>query len=187
MHIIHLSDTHIGSLITNTTARMNLLVDDILSFGDPANTIVVHTGDLIDAGTPELMAAGKEVLDRIAASGRRVILAPGNHDYGGSWKTDPVIASQYRDALGEYIFPDQSTTFPVLTLTDEVAFIGLDTNEGQMTWLRSWFAEGSLGKPQLDKLNVVLDDPEVKNVQWSCICTTNRLLMHSAFRQILMI
>lgn len=160
MQIIHLSDTHIGTL--NMAARMDLLVDDILSFGNPATTTIVHTGDLIDAGTPKQIEQGRAVLQRLADSGRRVLLAPGNHDYGNKWKTDPVITSNYKNALGDFLFNGAKPEFPVLTLTDEVAFIGLDSNEGQQTWLRSWFAEGSLGAIQIKKLNDILDLPEVQ-------------------------
>lgn len=160
MQIIHLSDTHIGA--RNMATRMDLLVEDILSFGDPANTVIIHTGDLIDSGTPELMEQGRATLQRLADSGRRVLLAPGNHDYGNKWKIDPIVSANYKTTFGNFLFNEAQPDFPILTLTDEVAFIGLDSNEGQMTWWRSWFAEGSLGPVQIKKLNDMLDLPEVQ-------------------------
>ncbi len=160
MQIIHLSDTHIGA--GNHTARLNLIVDDILSFGDPLNTVVVHTGDLIDLSTAEHAMQGRAILKRITDSGRRVLLAPGNHDCGSKWKTDLAAAQQFKIILQDEIFNTAPPEFPVLTLVNEVAFIGLDSNEGQLGWWQSWFAEGALGSTQLDKLNKMLDLPEVK-------------------------
>lgn len=160
MHIIHLSDTHCG---TGThTARMNLLVDDILSFGDPANTVVVHTGDLIDTSSLAQMEEGRTILQRIADSGRTVLLSPGNHDYGDKWRMSAPQAAVFKQTLKDFIFHDGSAVFPVVTLTDEVAFIGLDSNQGEMGWWSRWFAEGSLGHHQLERLNKILDRPDVK-------------------------
>jgi DNA repair exonuclease SbcCD nuclease subunit len=163
MQIIHISDTHLGTHYN--VARFDAVIDDILSFGDPTNTVVVHTGDLIDTSTPEQYELGVRALDRISASGRRVLLAPGNHDCGGAYHVNPEDAAAFNQSLKRHLYNTQPHEFPVLTLTNDVAFIGLDTNEGEMGFWSRLMAEGHLGDAQLTKLNALLDDPQVKKRQ----------------------
>ena len=93
MKIIHLSDTHLGR--DNNLQRLQALLDDIAKLGDPAEHLIVHTGDLNDTGSLNNMRQGRALLDNMAAKGWRVLLAPGNHDYGDALHTDPHCAAQF--------------------------------------------------------------------------------------------
>jgi 3',5'-cyclic AMP phosphodiesterase CpdA len=159
MQIVHLSDTHLGT--SNNVARLDAVINDVLSFGDPSNTTFVHTGYLVDTSTVEQHSLGLQALDRIAASGRRVLLAPGNHDCGGAYFVDPHPADAFKQTLKRHLYNSQPHAFPVLTLTSDVAFIGLDSNEGEMGFFTRLMAEGHLGDAQLAKLSNLLDDPQV--------------------------
>jgi 3',5'-cyclic AMP phosphodiesterase CpdA len=160
MKLIHLSDTHIGH--GNNVQRMQSLLDDIASLGDPADYLLVHTGDLNDNSNPNTMQLSRALLDPLATKGWRILLVPGNHDCGDALHVDPNRAGQFRDHFSSYIFGKQAKQFPVLTLTDDCALIGLDSNEAELGWLERWMAEGNLGDAQIKALNTLLDRPDVR-------------------------
>lgn len=160
MKLIHLSDTHVGR--AGNQPRMERLVQDILSLGNPQEYLIIHTGDLNDRGTADVMQQGRQALEPLTGAGWRVLLCPGNHDYGDSLHVDPWWAQQFQDAFSTYIFGTQAKQFPVLTLTDDCALIGLDSNQAEMGWWDRFFAEGWLGDRQIAALNTLLDTPQVK-------------------------
>lgn len=163
MKIIHLSDTHVGR--PGNAERFSRVVDDILALGDPGDYVVVHTGDVIDRGIPQEMPAGRDILDKLASRGWRILLAPGNHDYGDALHVSADRAKVFRQFFADYIFGEHPVRFPVLNLIGDCAFIGLDSNAGELGFLTGWLglAEGCLGKDQLAALSVLLDAPEVRD------------------------
>jgi 3',5'-cyclic AMP phosphodiesterase CpdA len=160
MKIIHLSDTHVGR--DNNAQRLQMLLDDIASLGAPSQYLILHTGDLNDSGSTATMQQSRALLDPMVAKGWRILLCPGNHDYGDSLHVDPQAAQSFRDHFSALIFGRQAKQFPVLTLLDDCALIGLDSNEGEMGWWERWAAEGNLGDAQIAALNTLLDRPDVR-------------------------
>jgi 3',5'-cyclic AMP phosphodiesterase CpdA len=165
MKFIHLSDTHIGT--GDNALRFERVVDELLANPPdaPENCLIVHTGDLIDSATDSNRRAARILLDRLATR-YRVLLCPGNHDYGNATSIDEEDAEAFQRAFGDYIFQGQSPEFPVLSQVgrDQV-FIGLDSNAEELNFWERWFAEGHLGKTQLDKLSRMLDSPAVAGKQ----------------------
>ncbi len=160
MKLIHLSDTHVGR--DHNAQRLQSLLDDIESLGDPAQYLIVHTGDLNDRGSLDAMQQSRALLDPMVEKGWRILLVPGNHDCGDALHVDPGCAAQFRDHFSSYIFGRQPKQYPVLTLIGDCALIGLDSNEAEMGWWERWAAEGYLGEAQLTALNTLLDRPEVR-------------------------
>ena len=160
MKLIHLSDTHVGR--DHNAQRLQMLLDDMAQLGDPSDYLILHTGDLNDRGSLDAMQQSRSILDPVQAKGWRVLLCPGNHDYGDSLHVDPACAAQFRDHFSSLIFGQQPKQFPVLTLTDGVALIGLDSNEAEMSFWERWAAEGNLGDAQITALNALLDRPDVR-------------------------
>jgi 3',5'-cyclic AMP phosphodiesterase CpdA len=160
MKIIHLSDTHVGR--ADNALRLARVLQDIASLGPPQAHVVVHTGDLNDRATPQAMQEGKALLDRLAAGGWRVLLSPGNHDYGDSLHVDPDCAQAFQQCYAPYVFADQPAQFPVLHLAADWALIGLDSNAAELGLLERWFAQGSLGAAQIERLGALLDTPVVR-------------------------
>ena len=160
MKIIHLSDTHVGK--GDNADKLQRILDDVHRFCGPEGHLLLHTGDLNDTGKTEGMQASRILFDAMVDKGWQVLLAPGNHDYGDSLHIDPHWAENFRTTYARYIFGSQAPRFPVLTLTDYCALIGLDTNEAEMGFLERWMAEGFLGKRQIDALDALLDQAEVK-------------------------
>lgn len=160
MKIIHLSDTHIGR--DNNAARFDRLTQSIVTLGNPDDYLIVHTGDLIDKGSEQERALGAQKLERLSGLGWRVLLCPGNHDYGNAMHVDPDLAKQFLLTFAVPIFGEEPPQFPTLHMIGDCALIGLDSNQGEMGWLTRWFAEGNLGWPQLAALSTMLDRPDVR-------------------------
>ncbi len=163
MKIIHLSDTHIGA--GANAERTDRVLDDLIQHppDEPARCVVVHTGDLIHEATPENRRAGKSRLDRLQEAGYRVIICPGNHDYGDTFEVNSEAAGIFKKEFASYIFHDEPQEFPVLHhLDDDHVLLGLDSNAAELKFLQGFFAEGHLGGPQLDGLNRLLDRDSLK-------------------------
>lgn len=161
MKLIHISDTHIGR--NDNTLRFERVVDELLA--NPPDTrencLVVHTGDLIDSATEANRQAARLLLDRLAAR-YRVLLCPGNHDYGDAVSIDNEDAQAFQQAFGDYIFQGKPASFPVLSeVGADHVFIGLDSNAEELGFWESWFAEGHIGNKQLSALSWMLDSPAV--------------------------
>lgn len=164
MKLIHISDTHIGR--DDNTLRFERVVNDLLENppDEPSNCVIVHTGDLIDTATAANRQAGRLLLDRLATR-YRVLLCPGNHDYGDAVSIDRDDASAFQLVFGDYIFQGEQHQFPVLSGVGNHVFIGLDSNAEELGFFERWFAEGHLGERQLATLNEMLDSPAVLGKQ----------------------
>lgn len=163
MKIIHLSDTHIGN--GDNAERTDLVIAHVLANppDDPSHCVVLHTGDVIDKALPENRQAAKARLDRLQQAGFRVIVCPGNHDYGGTWDVTREAARAFREEFSSYIFPDGRQEFPVLLRPDDRhVLIALDSNAAELRFPQGCFAEGHLGAGQLGRLNRLLDRDDVK-------------------------
>jgi 3',5'-cyclic AMP phosphodiesterase CpdA len=156
MKLIHISDTHIGR--GDNTFRFERVVDDLLANPPdaPGNCVIIHTGDLIDSATEANRQAGRLLLDRLATR-YRVLLCPGNHDYGDAMLVDEEAAQAFQQAFGDYLFQGKPSNFPVVSEVGNQVFIGLDSNAEELSFWEGWFAEGHLGQGQLSSLNQLLD------------------------------
>ena len=165
MKLIHLSDTHVGK--DGNALRFERVVDDLLAHPPcaPENCVIVHTGDLIDSASDSHRRSARILLDRLATR-YRVLLCPGNHDYGDAVAVDNEDAQAFQQAFGDYIFQGQPAAFPVVSeVGADCVFIGLDSNAAELNFWEKWFAEGHLGEAQLAALNNLLDSPVVAGKQ----------------------
>lgn len=165
MKLIHISDTHVGR--GDNALRFERVVDDLLANPPdaPENCLIVHTGDLIDSASEANRRAARILLDRLATR-YRVLLCPGNHDYGDAMAVDEEDAQAFLQAFGDYIFQGKPWSFPVLSeVGSDHVFIGLDSNAEELSSWQRWFAEGHLGKGQLAALTGLLDSPAVAGKQ----------------------
>jgi len=147
--------------------RFERVVDELLANPPdaPQNCLIVHTGDLIDSASEANRQAGRVLLERLAAR-YRVLLCPGNHDYGDAMSVGPEAAHAFLQAFGDHIFQGKPPTFPVFSeVGSDRIFIGLDSNAAELNFWERWFAEGHLGEAQLTELNRMLDSPAVQGKQ----------------------
>jgi predicted MPP superfamily phosphohydrolase len=157
--IIHLSDLHIGYEDCGT--RFRTIIDNIAFLKQPAaNYIVVITGDIVDNATqPEQTDEAVASINELKKLGYTVLVVPGNHDYGTGTLGDPT----YIDVFKEKFYNDVKVSYPRLDIIDELAFIGLDTMAEELHWIDRVFSEGELGNAQIERLKILLTNPEVNN------------------------
>lgn len=167
MHIIHISDTHIGK--NNNQDRFDRLLEDLKSCQgiNLAECVVIHTGDLVKDGEQAYWEEGREALDKLAGLVSKLFLCPGNHDCGGFFGVSQEKSDCFREMFADYLFHDQPQEFPVIhTLNEKHVLIGLDTNEAEVNqWYLNLGAEGKLGHGQCAKLERVLDRLDLQNKQ----------------------
>jgi len=137
---------------------------------DPADTVIILTGDLVDiAFNPISFFRVKSFIRSLKEKGFTVLIAPGNHDYGtGGW------GLRFFAPLFRWIyFNDPGGSFPRLKIIDDVAFIALDSMAAAWKGCTAFFAQGKLGEKQLDRLREMINSPEVRE----CFtCTTIHLI-----------
>ncbi len=157
--IIHLSDLHIG--FRNLEEKAIAVFDRIRAVitERPPRYIVVITGDLVNnatvAGSYE---RARKALDYLRTLGFKTILVvPGNHDYG----TGNRGYKKFVPLFKEY-FLDATVNFPKVDIIDSIAFIGLDSIASELHWYDRMWAEGELGRRQIEGLRSILGEGKVK-------------------------
>ncbi len=164
MKIIHISDTHLeeGENLQRWQRLMHLIQSQ--SALQLEQTILLHTGDLLETGNQANRQLALKSLNEIKPLFKQILLAPGNHDYGGFWGLSSDAHINFINEFHEFIFADNADYFPTLQLIDDqYALIGLDSNQGELCFLEKLFAEGDLGTQQLIRLNQLLDSKALKN------------------------
>jgi len=155
--IIHLSDLHIG--YQDCGAKVAKIIENIIKFEDPSESLVIITGDLVErARQPKDFTVALELLAKLKKSNFKVLLCPGNHDYGTGLINSRKNAQEFRR-----LFMPEVASFPQLDIIGKTAFIGLDSNEDELHWYDRLFADGELGGGQLAKLDKMLNDPRLKD------------------------
>lgn len=155
--IIHLSDLHIG--FWNCEAKAAKIVDKIIKDEDPQSSVIIITGDVVEQGRRDKnLAKALKLVNELKDAGFSVLICPGNHDYGTGMINSGKNADNFKK-----IFLPQVKEFPQVDIINDVAFIGLDSNAGELHWYDRFFADGELGGAQLDRLDNILADPEIVN------------------------
>jgi len=174
--IIHLSDLHIG--FGDLVTRFGDMVTRMIFHKTPAEDyIVVITGDLVDNATRE--GSYEEVsahLDRLKTAGFKVLVVPGNHDYG----TGSLGSPEYVKKFKKHFFGKTTIQYPKLDIIEPIAFIGLDSMAEELNWYDRMFSEGELGKKQLKRLADLLKSDQVKKKKYTVV-----YLHHHPFHPIL--
>lgn len=150
--IIHFSDMHVG--YGDLGRRFLCIAENVIFDKQPAGDyVIVITGDLIDNA---LNATNFEEMrlsiEKLKHAGFEVLVVPGNHDYG----TGACGFKRYVDHFKKVYFGDNRMAYPKLDIIDKVAFIGLDSMAEELDWHDRLFAQGELGKPQLERLDKML-------------------------------
>lgn len=167
--VIHFSDLHIGYM--NLDKRFECIMAELIFAKEPASQyVIVFTGDLVETATDKNYKKVKRYFERLERKGFTVLAVPGNHDYGNG-----VSGSEkYVRPFKELFFGNPDLQYPKLDIIDNIAFIGLDSMAEELHWYNSLFAEGELGEEQLQRLDAILNDDQVKN----CACKVIYLHHH---------
>ena len=156
MKIIHISDTHGGS--GDCSQRFNSIVSAIIKNFNPLEVVVLHTGDIVHSYSEKNSDEALSTLNRLTDLGFKVLLCPGNHDYGNSLFVSTKCAEAFQKKFSKEIFNNRvPLTFPVVTRIEDCVFIGLDTSEKELRFWEQIMAEGEVGSDQRAKLSKELD------------------------------
>jgi len=163
--IIHLSDIHIGYKDMNT--RFGDIVTRMIFHKQPGSSyIVVITGDMVDDATRGGSYQEALVhLRRLKDAGFEVLAVPGNHDYGTGVLGHPKYVEKYK----KYFYGNISVTYPKLDITENIAFIGLDSMADELHRYDRIFAEGELGPGQLERLKNIFETGSVRNSEYTVV------------------
>jgi len=125
---------------------------------------VVITGDVSNLALETEFAAVRRILDDVLGlSPSAVSIVPGNHDVYTRGAVRDQRFFRYFEPYLTSDFPEHRVShggamFPVVKLRGPAAFIGLSTALPRLPFV----AAGKLGDPQLDKLQRILELPEVR-------------------------
>lgn len=155
--IIHLSDLHIGHELCGD--NFQTIIDRIKYLNQPSdNYVIVITGDIVDnANKSKQIDEAVGALEQLRESCYKVLVVPGNHDYG----TGVLGDEKFVDVFKERYFQSTEVSYPKLDIIDEIAFIGLDSTAEELHWRDRLLSEGELGEEQLSRLKNIIDKPEV--------------------------
>lgn len=160
--IIHLTDLHVGH--ADCARDSATVVDRIIYLKRPAvDYVVVVTGDVVNNANDGYEEA-RGILMRLRDAGFKVLVCPGNHDYGtGAHGNDEFIqkfaSAFHEDGLAEY--PRLEIIRDGEDPRESIAFIGLDTMAEEVNWSDALWAQGELGERQLADLGRMLHSDEV--------------------------
>lgn len=155
--IIHLSDLHIG--YKTCCQKASKVIRNIIKYENPGNSIIIITGDIVEQARQDKdLEAALKLIEELRRHNFRVLLCPGNHDYGTGLMNSRKNAQNFRK-----LFLPQVKTFPQLDIINDTVFIGLDSNAEELHWNDRFFADGELGDAQLGRLDKILADPGIKD------------------------
>jgi 3',5'-cyclic AMP phosphodiesterase CpdA len=160
MKIIHLSDLHIGH--EDCGERFHTITGNLCSRMLPAEDyIIVITGDITDNGNdPGQREEAASSLRELENRGYRILAVPGNHDYG----TGTMGNIKNVKVFKETFFKDPDISYPKTDIINNILFIGLDSTAEELNWHDRIFAQGELGREQLDRLEKILNIPEINSM-----------------------
>jgi len=171
--IIHLTDLHIGYADddVNCTKTSEKVKSWICANCIPrSDYVIVITGDLINNANISLLWDEShsfiQHLSEPDASGHsyEILIVPGNHDYGSGSEANPKYVSIFKQRY----FANPSFDYPYVKIVgdgvthNKIAFIGLDSNEGELHPSDHHLADGEIGGKQLELLAHRLRQNDVK-------------------------
>lgn len=156
--IIHISDVHVG--YSDLSDRFHQFVNNLTKGvkGNPSEFIIVISGDLVDkANDPKnYREIKKRLVDLKEAGFKDILIIPGNHDYGTGSRGNKKYVRLFKQS-----FFNENRDYPLVDIIDRVAFIGLDSMAEELHWYDRIWAQGELGKKQLNRLSNILKNDEV--------------------------
>jgi 3',5'-cyclic AMP phosphodiesterase CpdA len=181
MKIIHMSDLHVGH--ENLGDKFRTIVKNLIfEKGDDAHDyVIIITGDLVDnAKDDEQFNEVKAELDNLTNTGFTCLVVPGNHDYGNGVHGNKKFVNEFK----KIFFGNENLKYPKLDIIAKTAFVGLDSMAEELNWYDSLWAQGELGKTQLENLQDILNSNEVKNAKFRVLYLHHHVFDPIIFHQL---
>lgn len=154
--IVHLSDLHLGA--EHSDSRMITLIRNLCRrFPERPRPVVLISGDLVNQPFGSMYDRMERYLVQLRSEEFPVLVVPGNHDYGMGFFNWPPCERAFRK---KFLHSD-TTSYPVLDIIDDIAFIGLDTSAAELHWFDFLGPNGEIGSAQMRRLSALLSDPRV--------------------------
>jgi len=164
--IIHLSDLHIGP--EGMFERFRDVIRHLTMLKQPgANYVVVITGDLVEEASDTNYDMAKKCVNMLSGEGYRVLVVPGNHDYGSGNCADKKWVKKFKRQF--FGTEKENMRYPKLDIIDGMAFIGLDSMEDELGTLDRRASNGELGEKQRNRLDKMLGSGKVQNCEKTVI------------------
>lgn len=166
IEIYHVSDLHFGR-DTKGAKRLLKKIKDEFEIGDHENRFLLATGDITQDGSKRQY---QTALKALAPFKPKVLIAPGNHDYGiigfiysahRAKNFDAILTGEL--GIGHQFFP--KVPFSRLIEDgngDKVLLIGLNSCMKTPSWLD--IAKGEIGEAQRNDLAKILSESQYKNI-----------------------
>lgn len=194
MKIIHFSDIHIGYKDKEYSDkyyvaddRFSLIIDNLqvklkeFEKLEQNEYVIVITGDLVNqAGDKDNdgyqnYKIMKDKLTQLNNNGfKNILIVPGNHDYYKPYlHADKRLVQVFKDNFWGFTQNSALTEdYPRLNIINNVAYIGLDSMSAENGLIKSWGADGDLGRPQKNRLVDLLNNDSVQK------CTHRVIYLH---------
>ncbi|MDO8141168.1 MAG: metallophosphoesterase [Candidatus Brocadiales bacterium] len=178
--IVHLTDLHLGyeDDVVNSAKIVDRVKTWIMTNCTPrSDYVIVITGDLVNNANVQaqwdLSVDLIQKLSEPAPTGEKyeILLVPGNHDYGTGSNADPKFVPIFK----QQYFNNSGVVYPLVkivgndTTHEKVAFIGLDSNEGELNPRDELLADGEIGDPQLGELGRRLRRDDVRECAYRVV------------------
>jgi len=177
MKLIHLSDLHVGQGANREKFEHIIRHLNTAPEFNNQDHVIIITGDLInDADDEHAHDEVRAMIDTLSSRFTgRILICPGNHDYGDFWGGHHKFVARFRQVFDDYLqgsgdidaadyLPADmpyNSPFPVVDIMGQIAFIGLDTTADELKDGYSLGAEGRMGERQLKALDKLLGLPQL--------------------------
>ena len=113
MKFVHISDLHIGqNAVFNKRAKqlVSRIARQYASYDE--KPVVLITGDLVHDGLAEQYELAKDILFKLHNQDFKLLMCPGNHDYGSDGLSDDFEARQRYNRLALQLMTRDSDPVP---------------------------------------------------------------------------
>lgn len=129
--IIHISDIHVGRSNPDVEKEnFERIARKIVADYRTEKPIIIITGDIVNDGEAGQYAEARKILDLLCDAQFRVLLIPGNHDYGKNGNHAKEVKFQHFKSSFSDFFENKKVNFPYVPPVADFGghvFIGLNS------------------------------------------------------------
>lgn len=148
LQILHLSDLHVGRT-SKEGENLKIIVQKTVKKWEGAENkpVILITGDSVDDGRESQFIDARRILDPLYLKNFRLLLIPGNHDYG----CNGVHAEESRFKYFKNVFfPLENVSYPFPKEIEGHIFVGLNSMKAETHFFDGLLADGELGSKQIN-------------------------------------
>ncbi len=146
--ILQLSDLHVGRK-KKEGKNLDIVVEKIVKkWGNKKEKpVILITGDIVDDGEKSQFIDARKRLEPLYANYFKVLVVPGNHDYG--WNGNHARESRFKYLKSQF-FPFENVSYPYPKEIGGHIFIGLNSMKAETGFFDGLLADGELGNKQIN-------------------------------------